>query len=237
MGFCTEITLVADSSFTGEVEETPEHTLGGLGGSIIANALKAKNIKINIEWRPWTRAYKEALDNIDSKTFIIALTRIPEREEKFVWVSKIYGAYTTFITLKNGKRINSILEAKNSTIGVLASSSYSAILKRPENGLNLDKIEEVPIDIRNFKKLVHKRIDTWFTIELVAYYAIKNLAKEEKLTKNDFVIGNRVSIQQKYIGTTSKTSPDLINKVRDALESYKRTSEYKIIIERISENF
>lgn len=179
-GFCTEITLITDPNLTGEVEETLEKNLGGLGGEIISKALKAKNIKIKIEWRPWARAIKESLDNKDKQTFIIPLTRIPEREENFVWVSKIYDAHAVFITMKKGKRINSLIEAKNSTIGVLASSSHSALLERPENGFKHENIAEVSIDIRNFKKLIGKRIDTWFTIDIVAFYTIKTLAKKRK---------------------------------------------------------
>ncbi|APJ03688.1 substrate-binding periplasmic protein [Silvanigrella aquatica] len=232
-GFCTEITLLADPSFTGEIQETPEKGLGGLGGEIVAKALKAKNIKIKIEWRPWTRAVIESLDNKDNQTFIIPLVRIPEREEKFVWVSKIYNAHTAFITMKHSRRIDTILAAKGATIGVLASSSYRAILVRPENGLKIENIDEVPIDIRNFKKLIGKRIDAWFTINIVAYEAIKTMAKEEHLTVKDFVIGKPTSIQAKYIATTKKTSPQLIKKVRDAVEAFKLTAEYKKIISRI----
>ncbi|WP_130610380.1 substrate-binding periplasmic protein [Fluviispira sanaruensis] len=229
-GYCTEITLFADPSFIGEVEESANGKLAGLGGEIIAKAFKAKNIKINLEWRPWARAYKEALDNKDKKSFIIPLTRIPEREEKFIWASKIYSAHAVFITMKKGKRIDSFLEAKNATIGVLTSSSYRAMLVRPENGLDVDKISENPIDIRNFKKLIGKRIDTWFTIDIVASYAIDILAKDENLTQKDFVIGNPVAIQEKYIGTTSETPPELISKVQDAVESFKQTQEYKKLI-------
>ncbi|WP_397600503.1 substrate-binding periplasmic protein [Silvanigrella sp.] len=231
--FSEEITLPADPSFTGEIEETQEKKLGGLGGEIIAKALKEKNIKMNLEWRPWTRAYKEALENRDHKTFIIPLTRIPEREEKFIWVSKIYDAHTLFLSMKGSKKINSILEAKSLKIGVLASSSYRAILARPENGLDQNNIDEIPIDIRNFKKLIGKRIDAWFTIDIVAIHAIKTLASLEKLSESDFNTGNSISIQSKYIGTTSKTSPELIKKVYNAVEYFKNSKEYQKIINQI----
>ena len=231
--FSEEITLLADPSFTGEIEETKDKEIGGLGGEIIAKSLKEKNIKINLEWRPWTRAYKEALDNRDNKTFIIPLTRIPEREEKFVWVSKIYDAHTLFLSMKSSKKINSIHEAKNLKIGVLASSSYRAILARPENGLNQKNLDEISIDIRNFKKLIGKRIDAWFTLDIVAIHAIKTLSSAENLSESDFKIGNSISIQSKYIGTTSKTSPELIKKVHNAVEYFKKSKEYQKIINQI----
>ncbi|WP_186647229.1 substrate-binding periplasmic protein [Fluviispira vulneris] len=232
-GFCTEITLYADPGFVGEVEETAGGKLGGLGGKIIAKAFKAKNIKIKLEWRPWARAYKEALDNKDMKTFIIPLTRIPEREEKFIWVSKIYSAHPVFVSMKKGRRINSIQEAKNSTIGVLSASSYRAMLIRPENGINIENISENPEDLRNFKKLIGNRIDTWFTIDIVASYAMNTLAKEENLTQKDFVIGDPIATFDKYIGTTSRTSSKLIGIVQDAIESFKQTDEFKKLTDLI----
>nr|BFD31588.1 hypothetical protein GTC16762_12060 [Pigmentibacter ruber] len=233
--FCysADISLLADGSFTGEIELIGENQLGGLDGEIVSKALKAKNITFDLEWRPWARAYKEALDNKNKKTFIIPLTRIVERENLFVWCSKIYDAHTVFISMKGAAKVNTFKEAQNLRIGVIAGSSYLAILKRPENGLLEDNIETVAFDSRNFSKLIGKRIDAWFTLDIVGITTIKNSIDGKILTEKSFQIGKAIAKQEKYIGTTIDTPKELINKVHDAIESFKKTSEYTKIISRI----
>ncbi|WP_158998415.1 hypothetical protein [Pigmentibacter ruber] len=48
--FCysADISLLADGSFTGEIELIGDNQLGGLGGEIVSKALKAKNITFDL---------------------------------------------------------------------------------------------------------------------------------------------------------------------------------------------
>ncbi|WGL60451.1 hypothetical protein QEJ31_02395 [Pigmentibacter sp. JX0631] len=79
-----DINILADGDFAGEIDKVAENEIGGIGGEIVTKALKSANISYKVLWRPWKRAFTEAQDNSDKKTFIIPLTRNKEREEKFV---------------------------------------------------------------------------------------------------------------------------------------------------------
>ncbi|KAB8037750.1 transporter substrate-binding domain-containing protein [Silvanigrella paludirubra] len=230
--YAEDITLFSDD-FPGEIEKRGENDLGGIGGDIVIQALKAKKISYKLEIKPWKRAFTEALTNEDKKSFIIPLTRNKEREEKFVWASKIYEAKTIFLTMSGGKNIDSMADAKGSKIGVLAGSSYENILSNSDSKIEKSSIDAVPNDITNFKKLIGKKIDAWFTINIVALTMIKANLKAENLNESNFRIGKAIAVQEKYIATTSATSPELIKKVTDAIEAFKKTPDYKKLTDKI----
>jgi len=199
----------------------------GIATLIVSKALTRNGIKFDLEWKPWIRTYNEGLENKNKKTFIIPLTRIEEREKLFVWCSKIYSSNSVFITLKDSKKINSFKDAKDLRIGTMGGSSYLMLLKRPENGIKEENIEVVTFDTRAFNMLIGKRIDAWFALESSAVRIIRESNKSVDL----FQIGKHIHTQDNYIGTTSKTSPELIKKVSNAIESFKKTQEYNKILE------
>ena len=232
--YAQDINILADGDFAGEIDKIAENEVGGIGGEIVTKALKAANISYKILWRPWKRAFSEAQENSDKKTFIIPLTRNKEREEKFIWVSKIYESKTIFLTLNGSKNVDSMADAKLVKVGVLAGSSYEAILLNPDNALDKAKIDAVPNDNTNFKKLIGKKIEAWFTLDIVANTLISTQGKNEKMEFKDFRIGKPIAIQEKYIATTSATSTELVKKVSNAFETFKKTSAYADIIKKIN---
>ncbi|WGL59878.1 transporter substrate-binding domain-containing protein [Pigmentibacter sp. JX0631] len=211
-----------------KTDKLGENQVGGIGGEIITKALAAKKISFKMNWLPWKRAQEETLANSDKQSFIIPFTRNAEREPNYNWVSKLYDAETVFITKKGTTKLNSISEAKGKKIGVLLGSSYETAISNEKNGLNKADIEAVPNDATNAKKLEATKIYAWYT-GVIGAIATFNV---EKMAIDSFEFGNKIDIEENYIATSKGTAKELVEKVKDAIEAFKKTAEYKTIIKK-----
>ncbi len=219
---------ICTQALPAKTDKLGENQVGGIGGEIITKALEAKKISFKMHWLPWKRAQEETLENSDKKSFIIPFTRNAEREPKYNWVSKIYDAETIFITQKGTAKINSMADAKGKKIGVLLGSSYETAILNSKNGFNTSDIEAVPIDVTNAKKLEAGKINTWYTgvIGAIATFASENIDKSK------FEFGNKIDVEENYIATAKNTDASLVKKVKDAIDSFKKTPEYLAIIKK-----
>nr|BFD32177.1 ABC transporter substrate-binding protein [Pigmentibacter ruber] len=211
-----------------KTDKLGENQVGGIGGEIITKAFAAKKISFKMNWLPWKRAQEETLANSDKKSFIIPFTRNAEREPNYNWVSKLYDAETVFITKKGTAKLNTIAEAKGKKIGVLLGSSYEAAIANEKNGLTKSDIEGVPNDSTNAKKLEAGKIYAWYT-GVIGAIATFNA---EKMAIDSFEFGNKIDIEENYIATSKGTAKELVDKVKDAIDSFKKTAEYKAIIKK-----
>ena len=211
-----------------KTDKLGENQVGGIGGEIITKALEAKKISFKMSWLPWKRAQEETLENSDKKSFIIPFTRNAEREPKYNWVSKLYDAETIFITQKGSAKINSMADAKGKKIGVLLGSSYETAILNTKNGFNNADIEAVPNDVTNAKKLEAGKINTWYTGVIGAIATFSS----EKIDKSKFEFGNKIDVEENYIATAKSTDANLVKKVKDAIDSFKKTPEYSSIIKK-----
>ena len=222
-----DITLITEN-FPAESEHVSENSVGGICGEILTQALDAKKISFKIIWSRWKRAQLETISNVDKKSFIIPLTRNEEREKKYYWVSKLYDAETVFFVKKGNKKINSLREARGKKIGVLLDSSFELKMLNKKSGLNKRDIEAVPYDSINVKKVLSGEIDAWYN-NLVGGFA---LIHSEKIDPNEFEYGNTIDSEENFIATTDATPKELINKVKNAIDSFKNTPQYFSIIKK-----
>nr|BFD32178.1 basic amino acid ABC transporter substrate-binding protein [Pigmentibacter ruber] len=223
--FAEDVTIITHD-FPSKTEKWGENQIGGIAGEIISQAFKHKNITFKIIWEPWIRAQEDCLANTDSKSFIIPFTRNPDREKKYIWVSKIYNADTVFISYKGTKPINSLQEVKNKKIGVMLATSYETFLLNQK--LMKQNIISVPKDSQNVNALEEKTIDAWYTSVIGAL----SFLKEQKLNIDYYTFGNKIDTEENYIATTKKTSEKLISKVKQAIESFKKTPQYSAIVRK-----
>lgn len=219
---------ILTENFPSETEKVGENQVSGIGGEIVTKALEAKKISFKMIWSPWKRAQQETLSNADKKSFIIPLTRNADREPNYNWVAKLYDAETAFLTLKSNKKIDAIADAKGKKIGVLLGSSYQDFILDPKHGINKADIEAVPSDATNAKKLEAGKIYGWYVGVIGGIAALK----AEKIDLAKIEIGKNIDKEENYIATAKNTSPELVNKVKDAIESFRKTPEYKAIIKK-----
>lgn len=222
-----DINILAEN-IPSEMENLGENRMGGIGGEVLTEALKANQITYKMVWSRWKVAQQQVQANKDKKSFIVPLTRNPEREAKYNWVAKIYEVNTVFFTKKGNKKINSLKEIQGKKIGVLLETSYEQKIINAKGAAFKNEIASVPYDNLNARKLLTGEIDAWYD----AIIGGNAFIKTEKLDRNQFEYGNVIDKEDNYIATTNSTSSELINKVKNAIENFKKTKKYSEIIEK-----
>ncbi|BBH53141.1 substrate-binding periplasmic protein [Fluviispira sanaruensis] len=221
-----KITL-ATEAFLFQTDKLNANEIGGLAGKIVVESLKRVKIDYEMMWLPWKRAQNETLLNSNNATFILPLTRNKERESKYNWVSHLYNTDTAFFSLKGQKAINDLKSAKNLKIGVLNGSSYEITIKEAQ--LNY---ETTTLDETNSKKLILKKIDAWYTSKITGLMAFKI----NKVNLSHIVYGRSIDSEKIYLATAKSTPQSLVEKVRKAIEEYKKTDRYKTLIDNAFKN-
>lgn len=224
--YVEDVTIITHE-FPSKTEKWGVNQIGGIAGEIISQAFKTQKLSFKIIWMPWIRAQEECIANIDKKSFIIPLTRLPDREKKYVWVSKIYNADTVFISYKASKPINSIADVKDKKIGVLLATSYELYLQSRKE-LKKQNIISYHNDSLNLKALEERTIDAWYTSVIGAF----SFLKENKMELDQFTFGNKIETEENFIATTASTPPQLTEKVKRAIENFKKTSQYLAIVRK-----
>jgi len=77
-----DINILAEN-IPSEMENLGENRMGGIGGEVLTEALKANQITYKMVWSRWKVAQQQVQVNKDKKSFIVPLTRNPEREAKY----------------------------------------------------------------------------------------------------------------------------------------------------------
>lgn len=95
------ITVVTENLFPLNYFDENTGDVKGVATQIIKQVLDDTGYQYSIELMPWSEAYGKALS--EKNTIIYSMAKIPARENKFFWLSKItelnYGLYTPNIDL------------------------------------------------------------------------------------------------------------------------------------------
>lgn len=108
----------------------------------------------------------------------------------------------------------------------MLATSYETFLLNQK--LMKQNIISVPKDSQNVNALEEKTIDAWYTSVIGAL----SFLKEQKLNIDYYTFGNKIDTEENYIATTKKTSEKLISKVKQAIESFKKTPQYSAIVRK-----
>ncbi|GHE96124.1 substrate-binding periplasmic protein [Thalassotalea profundi] len=195
---------------------------------ILRMLLTQADLESEIEFMPWTRAYKIALEK--PNTLIMSMIRTPERENKFHWITKVSNTFYAFISLKDDvNRTNyTLAEAQSKiTVTVRGSSAHAYLI---EKGFSEKKNLYLVSSIEDMTKLlVNKKVDLAFTSPAVFsnYYLLKNL------NSNDFVNYSPIkdSSKESYIALSKPSDDNLLKKLVNAQESIELTNEYHELID------
>ncbi len=97
-----------------------------------------------------------------------------------------------------------------------------------KNGIDKSEVDSVPVEETNFKKLSGKKIQTVYTGVIGGFAIIRAL----KLDPSQFEVGDKIDTEENYIATAKSTPQDLVDKVRSAVEDFKKTPEYAAILKK-----
>lgn len=234
------------SEFTVHVSAIPEYMIKtgstleestGLMMEIAAGAFKRAKLKVNVAAEvPWARAQADALDEPGS--LLLLLARTPAREAKWQWVSMAYTAKLYAYTMKDKPAYASFeeMKARKARIGIKLGGPFEAIFK----GMGVTA-ESVPAHQQNFLKLMTDRLDVLVCQGMEVYPAVQSVLNGPM---NDAVRhripdlrGTSIADLPLWFVTSLKTSASDAQLLRDAVEDFKRTPEYGLIVKKYEARF
>ncbi|WP_158046648.1 substrate-binding periplasmic protein [Skermanella pratensis] len=161
---------------------------------VVEEIKKLVKVSAPIEMMLWTDASKIAQN--EANIVIFPLTRTPQRENSFRWITKMFDMKRSFTTLPGVAPINSPEEAKKiASIGVLERSSSQTFLK--EYGLT--NTVEFPSNKALVEGLAAGKVASIYGINPMTVSEWRGIGRKDQL-----VFGTPVEITGSFIGTSLK---------------------------------
>jgi polar amino acid transport system substrate-binding protein len=121
-----------------------------------------------IEYMPWFRAQEIAQS--EPGVGILALTRSPEREDKYLWMVKIMDDDLVLVGAP-GVDVSDLSKVRDRPVGVLASSGAEALAR----GLGLAKVSPQREEWMNARRMKERRIDAWIAPRAMVIHAVREV--------------------------------------------------------------
>ncbi len=200
---------------------------------MVETVMKEAGLDYEIAIYPWARTYKYTQKRPNS--LIFSISRRAKRETEFKWIGVITPSRHSVFTLSSRTdiQIEKIDDLKNYIIGTTIGDARETYLLN--NGFEVGELERVGGDDannRNYQKLKLGRIDVWPMPEAVAHYILKQAGDDPDEIIRKVFLFDEMSKGGYYIASGLDTSDEIVNKIRDALESFKKTSEYNDILKK-----
>jgi polar amino acid transport system substrate-binding protein len=198
----------------------------GIMADAAMEALKRAGLTGKLEFPPWARAQEEVQAGKD--ILITALSRTPEREDKYTWVFPVFKLDRAFAT--TGKQVSSFAEAKAAFKQVavaLRSAQYDMLIREgfttdQFSTLSTEKQDKIP------SLLAMGRVDAWFSSVAEMRYALKGSPDADKI-----VIGPPIgdgTVQ--FVACSKDCNPELVARLKKAAEDMQADGTMKAIIAR-----
>lgn len=214
---------------------TEDGEIMGVMTEVVKATLEKTDLQWNITVLPWARAYKMASE--EENTMIYTIFKMPEREDLFKWI-KVEGiAVEMYLFSPKGRddiQIDTLEDAKQYKVGVTRETSTHVFLRSKgfEEGVNLFP---VAVEVQNALKAdpARQRIDltTGDRLSLALWLKKAGLPpdfwqEEVFLFKEDF-----------YLAFNKKTSDEVVDKVRNALEEVRAEGTLETILNKYLEMY
>lgn len=201
----------------------------GYAIEVVEKLLKQANFPSQkVQFYPWERAYKKA--QTEKNILILSISRIPEREDLFIWVGKINSQFFQFYALKTNTKINpvtSIEELIDYTVVVSKNSALDKYLTK----INFPNVERSLDNNEAYQMLAKERVDLMFKAPSAREPEVKfdgysnsdlKVIYTPSDSKNDF-----------YLALGKGSSPEFAKKLQKAFEELIDTD----VIETLQTNW
>lgn len=156
----------------GVLAQKTEQGYRGAFPDILKEAAKRLGRPIELDALPWLRSQHNGRHMKGGA--VAPLTRVPEREQDYIWVEKLWPLNLTFIVMADNKAsYHRLSDLKGERIGVLRGS-VADVLTRDMPHLK-DNITLSSTGTSLSKLLQHRRIDGWLIWDI---YGLETLRKQ-----------------------------------------------------------
>lgn len=199
----------------------------GPSADILRLLLTEAKLESDVEFMPWSRAYKTALS--EPNILLMTIIRTTERENNFHWITKVSNTVYSFISLKQelDRSVSTLSEAKQKITAVIRDSNSHTYLK--DRGFSEDKNLYLVSNVEDaIKLLLNKKVDLVFSVPaiFVNYYADKNLKSD------DFIRYRPIEETRKegYIALSKSSDKSIIRKLLAAKTIVEKMPEYQQLV-------
>ena len=192
---------------------TEKGELTGATTQVVREIARRLNTEIRINVLPWSRGYKQLLNEPNVVLFTTA--KSVEREALFHWVGPLYISQLGFFARREDARIiDSIAAAKQ--VGAVAAyqDDYGEHTLTALGFSNLD-VSNSPVN--DLRKLLAGRVDLWFFHSIGAH----QLAQQAGIDPKAFKLVLPYQKSYSYIAFSKQTAPAIVQQWQAALDDMK----------------
>lgn len=193
----------------------------GLVHEVVVEMARRLGHPTDIEYLPWHIAQEIALR--EPNVGILALTRSPERDPQYKWLALIV---VDDLVMIGGQGVNAadFEQIKDRPTGVLLRSGAQVLLR--EQGFR--RIEPVPEEWLNARKLMDRRIDAWLVPRLMAIHAWREVGGDPVQLN----IARVVRQSEIWLAGSRSLPESEVARWRGALEQMKADGSYQRIVQK-----
>jgi polar amino acid transport system substrate-binding protein len=212
---------------------TEDNEIVGVSTEVVETVMKEAGLDYEIVSYPWARTYKYAKER--SNALIFTISRRAKREAYFKWIGIIVPSKHSVFALKSRTdiKIEKIDDMKKYKIGTTIGDARETYLLT--NGFEISELQRVGGDDanrRNYQKLKLGRIDIWPMSEANAHYTLRQVGDDPDIEIRKVFLLEEMSKGGYYIASGLQTSDEIVKKIRLALQKFKKTREYRRILEK-----
>lgn len=140
----------------------------GVIHDLVAEAARRVGHSGRIEYVPWFRAQEIAQS--EPYVGILAITRSPEREEKYRWLLHVLDDDLVLVG-SPGVDVSDLSKVRDRPVGVLQRSGAEALLK----SLAFTRVSAQPEEWMNAKQMKDRMIDAWVAPRAMVVHAVREV--------------------------------------------------------------
>ncbi len=212
---------------------TEDDKIVGVSTEVVETVMREAGLDYEIVSYPWARTYKFAKKRPNS--LIFSISRRAKREDKFKWIGVIVPSKHSVFALKNRTdiRIDKIDDLKKYKIGTtIGDARETYLLNKGFEIIELQRVGGDDANRRNYEKLKLGRIDLWPMSEANAHYILRQAGDDPDIEIRKVFLLEEMSKGVYYIASGLQTSDEIVKKIRLALQKFKKTREYRRILEK-----
>lgn len=174
---------------------------------------------------PWARGYKLIQEKKNISLF--SMTKTDERGRLFKWVGPVISTRIVLTAKKSRKiKVNSYADLKKYRIGTVRSDIGEQLLI--QNGLNYNNFGRAVASSENISKLVRDRVDMISYDTTVTKWLLEKHGYDVSKYETVYTLLKGSS----YFAFSNDVSDTTIEKIQNALIQFKKTGEFKKILEK-----
>ncbi len=198
------LNFIENGTLQGITVDMMEEILNRMGSNITRDSFKVI---------PWNDAYAQISTSPD--TMILAMDRLPEREDTFLWAGPVITV-PQVLFIRAGSNLSD--DSDMSALRIVTITDDCGNTYAIKAGADESKIVEVPSTGDAVRMVENGSVDGWVYNELAGLKAIDQFANDPKT----FRIGKELGASRVYFAFNRDTSPAFVQDVNATIQSLKR---------------